>query len=185
MQRMGVLRISFALCTGSRVHIYRFMQSGGKLDLQSDTFEQLKPGLSSYADAPEEAAKSLTPLLDSAMKTVPAELQVWHGSSLSNLLAYTSPCHPGSCCSSSPETQSFHGKSLLRLFQGQAQYLPATHVCVQAKTKIKLGATAGLRLLPEGKADIILGEVRKYLKTYPFQLDNATGVTILDGGSKT
>ena len=61
------------------MHIYRFMQSGGKLDLQSDTFEQLKPGLSSYADAPEEAAKSLTPLLDSALKTVPAELQVWHG----------------------------------------------------------------------------------------------------------
>ena len=58
------------------MHIYRFMQSGGKLDLQSDTFEQLKPGLSSYADAPEEAAKSLTPLLDSALKTVPAELQV-------------------------------------------------------------------------------------------------------------
>lgn len=57
------------------MHIYRFMQSGGSLDLQSDTFEQLKPGLSSYADAPEEAAKSLIPLLDSALKTVPAELQ--------------------------------------------------------------------------------------------------------------
>ena len=52
---------------------------------------------------------------------------------------------------------------------------------MQAKTKIKLGATAGLRLLPEGKADIILDEVRKFLKTYPFQLDDATGVTILDG----
>ena len=130
MQRMGVLRKSFALCAGSRVHIYRFMQSGGKLDLQSDTFEQLKPGLSSYADAPEEAAKSLTPLLDSAMKTVPAELQVWHGSSLSNLLAYTSPCHPGSCCSSSSETQSFHGKEPASLVPGarRSTYLP--HMCV-------------------------------------------------------
>ena len=58
-------------------------------------------------------------------------------------------------------------------------------MCVQAKTKIKLGATAGLRLLPEGKADIILGEVRRYLKTYPFQLDDATGVTILDGRGQT
>ena len=58
------------------MHIYRFMQSGETLDLQSDTFEQLKPGLSSYADAPEEAAQSLIPLLESAMKTVPAELQV-------------------------------------------------------------------------------------------------------------
>ena len=57
-----------------------------------------------------------------------------------------------------------------------------THACsAQAETKIKLGATAGLRLLPEGKADIILNEVRKVLKTYPFQLDDATGVTILDG----
>ena len=65
-------------CAGSRVHIYRFMQSGEKLDLQSDTFEQLKPGLSSYADAPEEAAKSLIPLLESALKTVPVELQVGH-----------------------------------------------------------------------------------------------------------
>jgi Golgi nucleoside diphosphatase len=54
---------------------------------------------------------------------------------------------------------------------------------MQAQTKIKLGATAGLRLLPEGKADVILDEVRKFLKTYPFQLDDATGVTILDGVS--
>jgi Golgi nucleoside diphosphatase len=52
---------------------------------------------------------------------------------------------------------------------------------LQASTKIKLGATAGLRLLPEGKADIILDEVRKFLKQYPFQLDDKTGVTILDG----
>ena len=49
---------------------------------------------------------------------------------------------------------------------------------MQAQTKIKLGATAGLRLLPEGKADIILAEVLRFLKTYPFQLDDATGVTI-------
>jgi apyrase len=61
---------------GSRVHVYRFLQSGGSLDLQSDTFEQLKPGLSSYADQPEQAAKSLIPLLETAMKTVPPELQV-------------------------------------------------------------------------------------------------------------
>lgn len=52
---------------------------------------------------------------------------------------------------------------------------------MQAQTKIKLGATAGLRLLPEGKADVILDEVRKFLKQYPFQLDDTTGVTILDG----
>ena len=39
---------------------------------------------------------------------------------------------------------------------------------LQASTSIMVGATAGLRLLPDGKADIILGEVRAYLKKYPF-----------------
>ncbi len=66
------------------MHVYKFLQKGGQLDLQSDTFEQLKPGLSSYADAPEEAAKSLIPLLETALKTVPTELQA---SSCLNLLS--------------------------------------------------------------------------------------------------
>ena len=69
------------------MHVYRFLQKGGQLDLQSDTFEQLKPGLSSYADVPEEAAKSLVPLLETALKTVPAELQA-------------SPCPASHPCSS-------------------------------------------------------------------------------------
>ena len=46
-----------------------------------------------------------------------------------------------------------------------------------------LGATAGLRLLPEGKADTILKEVKAYLAASPFILHDATGVTILDGMS--
>ena len=36
-----------------------------------DTFEQLKPGLSSFAKNPAKGAASLKPLLDVAMKTVP------------------------------------------------------------------------------------------------------------------
>ena len=52
---------------------------------------------------------------------------------------------------------------------------------LQAQTKVKLGATAGLRLLPDGKADAILAAVRSYLATSPFELDRDTGVTILDG----
>ena len=52
---------------------------------------------------------------------------------------------------------------------------------LQAKTKIKLGATAGLRLLSDGKADAILAAVRTYLGKTPFDLDPVTGVTILDG----
>lgn len=62
--------------TGSRVHVFRFTDLGGQLDLESDTFEQLKPGLSSYADDPPAAAQSLEPLLKVALDTVPADLQV-------------------------------------------------------------------------------------------------------------
>ncbi|KAG2445302.1 hypothetical protein HYH02_008769 [Chlamydomonas schloesseri] len=61
--------------TGSRIHVFKFEQAGGELKLISDTFEQLKPGLSSYADSPEKAAASLQPLIDTALKTVPQNLQ--------------------------------------------------------------------------------------------------------------
>lgn len=47
-----------------------------------------------------------------------------------------------------------------------------------------LGATAGLRLLPGGKADQILEEVKKYFATTPFKMDTKTGVTILDGADE-
>lgn len=47
----------------------------GRLDLDTDTFEQLKPGLSSYDSDPGAAASSLDQLLATAMKTVPEELQ--------------------------------------------------------------------------------------------------------------
>ena len=54
-------------------------------------------------------------------------------------------------------------------------------ISVQSETKIKLGATAGLRLLPEGKADLILDAVKAYIAQSPFKLDPKFGVTILDG----
>lgn len=57
--------------TGSRVHIFRFKKGASGLDLVDDTFEQLKPGLSSFADNPTEGANSLVPLLTKAMETVP------------------------------------------------------------------------------------------------------------------
>lgn len=51
----------------------------------------------------------------------------------------------------------------------------------QKRTPIKVGATAGLRLLPGGKADDILAAVKDRLsKEYPFQLEQ---VTIIDGAS--
>ena len=55
--------------TGSRVHIFRFERDTGKL--VDDTFEQLKPGLSSYADEPNKGGASLQPLLEKAMETIP------------------------------------------------------------------------------------------------------------------
>ena len=64
------------MSAGSRVHIYKFVEEEGEMVLQGDTFDQLKPGLSAYPEKPEDAAKSLEPLLALALKTVPAKLQV-------------------------------------------------------------------------------------------------------------
>ena len=108
--------------TGSRVHIFKFlMNRRGQLELQFDKFDQLKPGLSSYADAPPKAAESLAPLLDLAAATIPADQQ--------------------------------------------------------ATTRVMVGATAGLRLLPDGKADLILAEVRAWLGKRPFKV----GAGVVDG----
>ena len=62
--------------TGSRVHVVSFLESQGTLELQNDALQHLKPGLSSYADNPEEAAQSLAPLLEFALKSVPEAYQV-------------------------------------------------------------------------------------------------------------
>lgn len=111
--------------TGSRVHIFKFtLGSDDSLELEFDKFDQLKPGLSSYADDPKAAAKSLGPLLELAVATIPT--------------AYRSA------------------------------------------TPVMVGATAGLRLLPDGKADIILGEVRHWLRGYPFRFQD-DDVKILSG----
>lgn len=101
--------------TGSRIHIFKFLPgAGGHLELQFDKFDQLKPGLSSFADDPPAAARSLAPLLELAEATIP-----------------------------------------------EAQ---------RAATSIMVGATAGLRLLPDGKADLILEEVRTWLRAKPFKV---------------
>ena len=50
---------------------------------------------------------------------------------------------------------------------------------VQASTFVKVGATAGLRLLPGGKADTILEAVKAHIQeSTPFKLD---AVSIIDG----
>ena len=74
--------------TGSRVHVVHFEQVKDTLELQSDSLQQLKPGLSSYADDPEAAAKSLEPLLEHALKMVPQDLQVCSHRQLFILLSF-------------------------------------------------------------------------------------------------
>jgi len=54
--------------TGSRIHVFSFDAGSGKL--LGEVFEEVKPGLSSYA-TPELAAQSLKPLMEIADKTVP------------------------------------------------------------------------------------------------------------------
>jgi Golgi nucleoside diphosphatase len=61
--------------TGSRIHVYKFHNCFEAPTLEHETFEQVKPGLSSYATSPEEAAKSLDALLDVAVAEIPKELQ--------------------------------------------------------------------------------------------------------------
>lgn len=57
--------------TGSRIHVYKFLVTSNGLEINDEVFEQLKPGLSSYVGNPEAAAKSLEPLVEAALKSVP------------------------------------------------------------------------------------------------------------------
>ena len=60
--------------TGSRVHVYRFSTCGRKvLFVDSEVFEQTKPGLSSMADEPADAKDSVARLLDVAKQSIPEE----------------------------------------------------------------------------------------------------------------
>lgn len=112
--------------TGSRVHIFHFhvSQPGGSLELVKEIFKEVKPGLSSYADDPIQAAMSLNGMIKDCLAEIP----------------------------------------------------PMLH----SSTPITLKATAGLRLLPAGRADNILNEVTAYFKRFPFQLPQS-GVGIMDG----
>ncbi|RUS24145.1 nucleoside phosphatase GDA1/CD39 [Jimgerdemannia flammicorona] len=60
--------------TGSRIHVYRFNHCKESPELEDEIFLPTKPGLSSYPDDPEEAAKSLDILMDLALKSVPVSL---------------------------------------------------------------------------------------------------------------
>lgn len=59
--------------TGTRIHIYTFIQSGrDELPvLDNEMFHSVKPGLSAFADTPEIAGETVRQLLRVAKKTVP------------------------------------------------------------------------------------------------------------------
>lgn len=61
--------------TGSRVHVYRFNFCKDSPELEDETFEMIKGGLSSFKADATGAAHSLRPLLKTAMETVPESLR--------------------------------------------------------------------------------------------------------------
>lgn len=173
----GTLRYAIVFdagSTGSRIHVFKFTVHGGQLDLESDTFEQLKPGLSSYADNPPAASASLEPLMKVALQTVPQKLQVVVGGRV--VRKHVQRCsYRGGCC-------ILFGRCTCDGICISIHITTLDTPNPQASTPVMLGATAGLRLLPEGKADIILQDVRQYLESSPFKLV-ADGVRVIDGRS--
>ncbi|KAK8470183.1 hypothetical protein PHAVU_004G077550 [Phaseolus vulgaris] len=63
--------------SGSRVHVFRFDQNLDLVPVGNDLelFVQIKPGLSAYAQNPEQAAESLITLLDKAESVIPREFR--------------------------------------------------------------------------------------------------------------
>eukprot|EP00064_Thunnus_orientalis_P010514 superscaffoldBa00001436_g10540 len=59
--------------TGTRIHVYTFIQSDSEElpVLDNEMFHSIKPGLSAYADSPEMAGHTVRMLLKVAKKTVP------------------------------------------------------------------------------------------------------------------
>jgi guanosine-diphosphatase len=61
--------------TGSRIHVYKLNNCGPTPELEKEDFWMIKPGLSSFGDDAEGAAKSLDVLMDHAVETVPQALK--------------------------------------------------------------------------------------------------------------
>jgi Golgi nucleoside diphosphatase len=190
--------------TGSRIHVFKFRTGSqpGASELMSDTFVQLKPGLSAYADDPQKAADSLKPLLETALKTVPKELQVGSANNDECIDAQGGQVRKEDRSEPTPCLSPINGASQIASIMpwmpsgvpGAAHlwHQPRVNVALainandavaylQVQTPLSLKATAGLRLLPGDKADKILEAVRALFKQQPFKLgDNA--VSIMDGG---
>uniref|UniRef100_H2VBM9 nucleoside diphosphate phosphatase n=1 Tax=Takifugu rubripes TaxID=31033 RepID=H2VBM9_TAKRU len=113
--------------TGSRIHIYKFIQKDPGRLLDNEIYHAVKPGLSSYKDKPEEGGNTIRQLLKIAKKAIPKE--AW------------------------------------------------------SRTPVVLKATAGLRMLPEEKANALLKEVQEVLDDSPFFV-REDGVSIMNGANE-
>ncbi|XP_075921170.1 nucleoside diphosphate phosphatase ENTPD5 isoform X1 [Petromyzon marinus] len=115
--------------TGTRIHVFIFKQlnKANLPELTSEVFLSVKPGLSAYADHPEQSVQSIEELLAKAKKAI-------------------------------PETQ-------------------------WQETPVVLRATAGLRLLPGRKADVLLEQVRNVFDRSPFKVPK-NSVEIMDGANE-
>ncbi|KAF8581024.1 hypothetical protein K439DRAFT_1393144 [Ramaria rubella] len=61
--------------TGSRIHIYKFHNCRPAPEYEYEVFKMTQPGLSKFAGDPDGAARSLDPLLEEALATVPEALR--------------------------------------------------------------------------------------------------------------
>ncbi|XP_044069893.1 ectonucleoside triphosphate diphosphohydrolase 6 isoform X1 [Siniperca chuatsi] len=61
--------------TGTRIHIFKFqMENKGAPKLAHETFRAIKPGLSAYADDPEQCTAGIMELLEVAKSSVPPSI---------------------------------------------------------------------------------------------------------------
>lgn len=64
--------------TGTRLHLYRFVHNidpnGVPFQIEQEIFQEVKPGLSSFASNPKAAAQSLAPLLQRATNEIPRDI---------------------------------------------------------------------------------------------------------------
>jgi len=61
--------------TGSRIHAYKFNNCGPSPVYEYEVFKMTRPGLSSFAGKPRDAAQSLDELFDEAMRVIPESLR--------------------------------------------------------------------------------------------------------------